>query len=622
MSIATNLQKLETDITNAYSMINTKGGTIPSNKNTNNLATAINSISGKTVSSWHQCPELVRNYLSNVTYSPSDYTVSYIDNYAPRSAVETNRRPIGNTIDGVTYYNEVPNVQTPFSSANASGTLQPLDNVRWIKNECIDNFRDLGGWSCDGGTIKYGKLFRGTRLIATTEIEQLLNELNIAAELDLRNSEEIEIYPDTLKDYVDYFNLSGVWYTLNSPDKWKQHIKFIFDNVNKNKNVYFHCMGGLDRTGSLACIIEGLLGVSQSDIDKDYEMGCFYSGTATDNNARRRNEADWTGLISEITQITGSTFRDKCVNFVASLGFTMQEINLFRQNMIDGTPSTVTPTITTYTITKNLTDTSLDNSISSIQKNQEYTTKVLANDDFLLNNVSITMGGTNITGTNYNTIIVGGMEKETFPYYGEINIPMVTGNLVVTASSKSSARLPDAYQEVSWIGANSNNYTTCIKPNLTWAEIDEIQFKGYRDDWDNYSGASGIMLLATWTAAEGRTSPYVAIRDNFSFSGVTGSVDNNYSKTQVRESNFKEFTVSFNGNTSSGQVCFGSWTDPGYGSRWKSREQIWSKNSTVLRHLIPCYLKTNSSRIGMYDIINDVFYENAGGGTLVKGTNV
>lgn len=46
MSIATNLQKLETDITNAYNTISTKGGTIPSDKNTNNLATAINSISG------------------------------------------------------------------------------------------------------------------------------------------------------------------------------------------------------------------------------------------------------------------------------------------------------------------------------------------------------------------------------------------------------------------------------------------------------------------------------------------------------------------------------------------------------------------------------------------------
>lgn len=45
MSIASKLTKLETDISNAYDVINTKGGTIPSNKNTENLSTAINSIS-------------------------------------------------------------------------------------------------------------------------------------------------------------------------------------------------------------------------------------------------------------------------------------------------------------------------------------------------------------------------------------------------------------------------------------------------------------------------------------------------------------------------------------------------------------------------------------------------
>ena len=44
MSVATNLQKLSSDISNAYSAIETKGGTIPSDKNTNNLLTAIRSI--------------------------------------------------------------------------------------------------------------------------------------------------------------------------------------------------------------------------------------------------------------------------------------------------------------------------------------------------------------------------------------------------------------------------------------------------------------------------------------------------------------------------------------------------------------------------------------------------
>lgn len=45
MSVASQLEQLESDITNAYSAIDTKGGTIPAHKNTNNLATAINSIS-------------------------------------------------------------------------------------------------------------------------------------------------------------------------------------------------------------------------------------------------------------------------------------------------------------------------------------------------------------------------------------------------------------------------------------------------------------------------------------------------------------------------------------------------------------------------------------------------
>ena len=44
MSIATKLEKLTTDITSAYTSIENKGGTIPSDKNTDNLHTAIDSI--------------------------------------------------------------------------------------------------------------------------------------------------------------------------------------------------------------------------------------------------------------------------------------------------------------------------------------------------------------------------------------------------------------------------------------------------------------------------------------------------------------------------------------------------------------------------------------------------
>ena len=46
MAIADKLTKLQTDISSAYTTIASKGGTIPSDKNTDNLSTAINSIPG------------------------------------------------------------------------------------------------------------------------------------------------------------------------------------------------------------------------------------------------------------------------------------------------------------------------------------------------------------------------------------------------------------------------------------------------------------------------------------------------------------------------------------------------------------------------------------------------
>lgn len=46
MSIADKITKLQTDITNAYSSIEAKNGTIPTNKNTENLASAIDTITG------------------------------------------------------------------------------------------------------------------------------------------------------------------------------------------------------------------------------------------------------------------------------------------------------------------------------------------------------------------------------------------------------------------------------------------------------------------------------------------------------------------------------------------------------------------------------------------------
>ena len=360
------------------------------------MGAAVRALSGSEAVEWHQCPEAVRNYLAAVTYDPSDYSTSQIANYAPATALAANYRPIGKTLGGKTYCNEVPGIETPFASGAQAGTLKPVDPLRWIQTRTW-NVRDLGGWACDGGTVKYGKLFRGG-YVTSADRAVLVEQLGIQHELDLRGANEGGLTVSPLGDDVRYTCAAAyAWYSLTPADAWKANLRCVFDAVTHNEPVYFHCAAGADRTGTLACVLEGLLGMSQSDIDKDYELTTFYSGSDTDANARRRNEAEWSGLISALNGKSGSTFRDKCVTFAAELGFTADEINAFRAAMIDGTPETVTPDIATFAVTSTLSGAATDNPALEATQYQPYTAQITAEDGKAIGSVRVTMGGADIT---------------------------------------------------------------------------------------------------------------------------------------------------------------------------------------------------------------------------------
>lgn len=79
------------------------------------------------------------------------------------------------------------------------------------------------------------------------------------------------------------------WYALTPVTTWQTYLRCVIDAVTHREPVYFHCTAGADRTGTLACVLEGLLGMSQSDIDKDYELTTFYSGSGSDATARQRS---------------------------------------------------------------------------------------------------------------------------------------------------------------------------------------------------------------------------------------------------------------------------------------------------------------------------------------------
>lgn len=461
------------DIANA---IREKNGTAAKYK-IGEMAAAVRAITGAEKVAWHQCPEAVRNYLANVTYDPSDYNTSQIANYAPATAVVSNYKPIGQAAGGVTHYNEMPNVLTPFASGGKAGTLKPLDALRWIRTSAgatAWNVRDLGGWACDGGTVKYGLLIRGGKL-AAADRAVLVDELGIQHDLDLRGREgggsddEPDMTGSPLGSDVWYTRTQQyAWYALTPVATWQAYLRCVIDAVTHREPVYFHCTAGADRTGTLACVLEGLLGMSQSDIDKDYELTTFYSGSGSDATARRRNESDWKGLINAINAVSGDTFRDKCVRFaVGTCGMSLADINAYRAAMTNGTPETLH---WYQTITKNLTGCTISNDASQVDYGEAYTATIAAESGKTITSVVVKMGGADITATAYTASS------------GAINISKVTGAVTITAAASAPSVTYNITRNLTNC-ASSNTadtiaegaaYTTTLSPTGTYKKLGAI----------------------------------------------------------------------------------------------------------------------------------------------------
>lgn len=222
-----------------------------------------------------------------------------------------------------------------------SGTVKPSGKVRMIATTAI-NVRDLGGWDCDGGTVKYGKLYRGA-LLTEADRDALVGQLGIRRDLDLRGTNDNDgITESPLGSEVHYTATNGYpWYTLTYRG-WADILRTIFNAVAHDEPLIFHCRQGADRTGTVACIVEALLGMDQTDCDRDYELTTL-AGTEESPCQRIRTTADkWVTLIEEINALTvGETFRDRVVNWVGSLGFKADDINAFRRAMIDGEPEDI-----------------------------------------------------------------------------------------------------------------------------------------------------------------------------------------------------------------------------------------------------------------------------------------
>ena len=101
----------------------------------------------------------------------------------------------------------------------------------------------------------------------------------------------------------------------------------------KNYPIYFHCIAGADRTGSLAVVLEAVLGVPEKEIEMDYErtfypaMRC-YLGSAWEAYRTLKE-----GIMKYGKE--GDSFQKSAELYLKDCGVTQEEIEKFRSIMLE-----------------------------------------------------------------------------------------------------------------------------------------------------------------------------------------------------------------------------------------------------------------------------------------------
>ncbi len=262
---------------------------------------------------------------------------------------------------GTDYYWQVNAVCGEEKSAVVSAHFKTANSPRTIKVDGVSNTRDIGGMltelDLDGNgvveqyRIKQGLVYRGAALDDITDegISYLVNDLGIKLDLDLRGSgtdpdNPIERAQPLTDDDVGYVLYDGRYYLHETYGIDKADSQAIIGQVMKEfakaeqYPIYFHCAIGRDRTGTLAMLLEGLLGASKNDMMMDYEMYIFSESAYTTTTVAYFKNAiakpyDW--IVNNYSADT-YTFADSVERYLTeACGVTADEIRTIRDQLLE-----------------------------------------------------------------------------------------------------------------------------------------------------------------------------------------------------------------------------------------------------------------------------------------------
>lgn len=202
---------------------------------------------------------------------------------------------------------------------------------RLIEFESIFNFRDMGGYSGKGGRkVAWRRLFRSGELhhMSGSDATIFTDEIKIKSVIDLRDSESgenqeigkvknlnVQHYSIPLiiisggnteyddeeetRIFKDFTNCGEIYrYRLNTSGFGRQIVQ-VLDIIANGDNLplVFHCSAGKDRSGIIAAMVLGILGVGNRDIVEDYTQTGLHMEKMID---RWKNETVFTEVLGNL----------------------------------------------------------------------------------------------------------------------------------------------------------------------------------------------------------------------------------------------------------------------------------------------------------------------------------
>ena len=208
---------------------------------------------------------------------------------------------------------------------------------RFVGIDGLSNIRDSGGWkTSDGRRIRYGCIYRGGemdrhQIITEKGIGQMLHDWHIRTDLDIRGEAEGRT-ESPLGPSVRYLLcIPFVPYIKMFDPEGHDAMRRIFEAFADETlyPIYYHCWGGADRTGTLAYLLEALLGVSEEDRLLDFELTTL---SIWGNRSRYMEEMVAFGEIFHA--LPGRDDPERAENFLLSCGVTPETIGRLRRNLL------------------------------------------------------------------------------------------------------------------------------------------------------------------------------------------------------------------------------------------------------------------------------------------------